>query len=289
MKTAAWAIAALTLLGLGALAAPTRDARAQHAGHGAPPPAAAPRTYTIEDLHRSGGVPRGWKFALPQGDAAKGRELFVQLECYMCHGVRGERFPSSGGDSKNVGPDLTGMGDHHPAEYFAESVLAPNAVILAGPGFVGADGRSIMPSYADALSVTQLVDLVAYLKSLTGSDGSAHAHGAGAQERTVGDYVVKLLYAGGHLMIFVNDASTGEPVPYLPVSVTLRTKGGGPRTVPLLPMVGENGFHYGASVSVPSSTSSVAVMIGPTTIRVMPSVAGRFSKRVTVEFEWQGS
>jgi cytochrome c551/c552 len=145
---------ALILLGLGALAFLTRDARAQHVGHGASPGASAPRTYTMDELHRSGGVPRGWKFALPQGDAAKGRALFVQLECYKCHAVKGERFPPSGGDARNVGPDLTGMGAHHPSEYLAESVLVPNAVILAGPGFVGADGRSIMPSYADALAPT---------------------------------------------------------------------------------------------------------------------------------------
>ena len=259
----------------------------------------------MEELHRSGGVPPGWKFALPQGDAARGRETFVQLECYKCHAVKGERFPPSGGDARSVGPELTGMGGRHPAEYLAESILAPNAVIIAGPGFTGADGCSIMPSYADALSVAQLVDLVAYLKSLAGSEG--HAHGAATLERSAGDYVVRLAYVGGgdhsahagharagapsagHLMVFVSDASTGEPVPYLPVSVTLRTKGAAPRTVKLTPMVGEGGFHYGVDVSVPGSTSSVAVTIGPATMRVMPSAAGRFGKPVTVEFEWQGS
>ncbi len=87
----------------------------------------------------------------------------------------------------DVGPELMGMGSHHPAEYFAESILAPNAVIVDGPGFAGPDGRSIMPSYADSLSVTQLVDLVAFLKSLTGDEG--HAHGAAAMEQTAGDYV----------------------------------------------------------------------------------------------------
>src|SRR2546422_3347053 len=35
-----------------------------------------------------------------------------------------------------------------PAEYFAESILSPNAVILDGPGYTGPDGKSIMPSYA---------------------------------------------------------------------------------------------------------------------------------------------
>jgi hypothetical protein len=50
---------------------------------------------------------------------------------------------------------------------------------LAGPpstGATGADSYSKMPDYSDSMSIRQLVDLVAYLKSLTGSghhDGHA--------------------------------------------------------------------------------------------------------------------
>jgi hypothetical protein len=59
------------------------------------------------------------------------------------------------------------MGGHHPAEYFAESILNPNAVIIVGPGYTGADGLSIMPDYRESLTVAELIDLVAYGKSLT--------------------------------------------------------------------------------------------------------------------------
>ena len=58
------------------------------------------------------------------------------------------------------------MGEHHPAGYLAESILNPNAVIVEGPGYSGPDGRSTMPDYRDALSVADLIDLVAYLRSL---------------------------------------------------------------------------------------------------------------------------
>ena len=58
------------------------------------------------------------------------------------------------------------MGEHHPAGYLAESILNPNAVIVKGPGYIGPDGRSTMPDYRDALSVADLIDLVAYLRSL---------------------------------------------------------------------------------------------------------------------------
>src|SRR6266511_2865131 len=109
-RRSAWAIGG-ALVGLVALTVAVSAPRAQHQGHGATPPAAA--------------APQGWKFALPAGDPAKGRQLFADLECYKCHAIQGESFPPGGGDAKNVGPELTGMGGMHPAEYFAESILSP--------------------------------------------------------------------------------------------------------------------------------------------------------------------
>jgi len=252
----------------------------------------------MEELHRMGGVPRGWKFTLPAGDAAKGRQVFADLECYTCHAIQGEKLPQPGGDAKNVGPELTSMGGHHPAEYFAESILSPNAVILEGPGYIGPDGKSIMPTYADSLSVTQLVDLVAFLKSLT---AGGHAHGPTATEKTAGDYTVRLEYRGGghgdhaghgapaaaagHLMVFVSDRVWGEPVPYLPLTASIRAAGKPARTVKLSPMVGGQGFHYGANVTVPEGPHTITLTIGPATMQVMAAAKGRYARAVTVVFE----
>ena len=305
------ALLGFALLTLVALAA---SALAQHQGHeqhtttppGASPTsaatqgAAASRKVTMEELHQSGGVPPGWKFALPGGDPAKGRQVFVDLECYKCHAIQGENFPS-GGDAKNVGPELTGMGGQHPAEYFAESILAPNAVILDGPGYAGPDGKSIMPSYADSLSVAQLVDLVAFLKGLT---AGGHMHAPAPAEKTAGDYMIRLDYRGGgdhagheghaghgaaaapgHLMVFVTDRATGESLPYLPVSATIRAAGKRARRVTLSPMVGGQGFHYGVNVILPDGAHTITLTIGPVAVAVMPSAKGRFAKPVTVVFE----
>jgi mono/diheme cytochrome c family protein len=60
------------------------------------------------------------------------------------------------------------MGSHHPAEYFAESIVNPNRVIVQGTGYTGPDGLSKMPDYGDTMTARQLVDVVAYLKSLKG-------------------------------------------------------------------------------------------------------------------------
>jgi mono/diheme cytochrome c family protein len=139
-----------------------------------------PIRISSDELHRHGGVPPGWRFTLPEGDAEDGRAVFAKLECYQCHTIRGERFPqSSPPPGVSAGPELTGMGDRHPAEYFAESILNPNAVITTEPGYTGADGLSIMPDYRDSLSAADLIDLVAYLKSLQGG----HDHGGSGAKR----------------------------------------------------------------------------------------------------------
>lgn len=132
----------------------------------------------MDELHRSGGVPRGWRMSIPSGDVGAGRKAFVDFGCPSCHAVQGDNVPAAGAESKGAGPDLTGMGNHHPAEYFAESILDPNAVLVEGPGFIGPDGRSVMPSYGD-MTLSQLADLVAYLSSLTGGS-SQHCHPAGS-------------------------------------------------------------------------------------------------------------
>ena len=105
--------------------------------------------------------PAGWRFTLPNGDAAEGRAVFQKYECQYCHEVRGEDFPFAGVD---YGPELSQMGPLHPLEYFAESVMNPNAVV--GKQYRGPDGKSTMPSYNEKMTVQELIDLSAYLASL---------------------------------------------------------------------------------------------------------------------------
>jgi L-cysteine S-thiosulfotransferase len=147
----------------------------RHKGEQAATKPPAPIRTTMEALHASGGVPRGWKFLVPPGNPARGREAFAALECFACHTVSGEDFPKTSKRSQEPGPDLTGMGSHHPAEYFAESIVNPNRVIVQGQGYTGADSLSKMPDYADVMTIGQLTDIVAYLKSLKG--GTMHDQG----------------------------------------------------------------------------------------------------------------
>ncbi len=278
----------------------------------------APIKITMEELHQHGGVPPGWRFHFPDGDPAAGRGVFTKLECYQCHTIQGESFPQISTSAANTGPELTGMGDHHPVEYFAESILNPNAVIVMGAGFTDADGISIMPDYRDSLTVAELIDLVAYLQGLKGEHAHApvaHHHGRDHHDalldQVVGEYRIRVMYHeakadshghGGHahgshggtaktktqnhLMVFITDGKTGEPVPYLPVSATIATTKQSPRTVKLAPMMGGQGFHYGADVTLPPRATKVILSIGPTSMRVMPSTAGRFAKPQKVSLDW---
>ena len=137
-------------------------------------PARSSIRITSMQLHMSpGGVPPGWKFTVPDGDPQAGRKAFVKFECFKCHNVQREHFPALSKTATDVGPDLTGMGGGmHPPEYFAQSIIDPNAVILDEPGYTGPDGKSKMPDYTESMSVRELIDVVAYLESLKG--GEAH-------------------------------------------------------------------------------------------------------------------
>jgi mono/diheme cytochrome c family protein len=313
-------VAALALSGIG-LALAQRS----HSGHGqeVAPPAAptrpapvpgarSPRRVTMEELHRAGGVPRGWKFAVPAGDAARGRQLFADLECYKCHVIKGELLPTPADEAQAKGPELTGMGGKHPAEYLAESVLAPNHVIVEGPGYTGPDGLSTMPSFADNLSLAQWLDLVAYLKSLTGASDAPHDGHEIEREQVAGDYRIRLVYvspapagehpgagrphAAGHesaatkpmlgpgrLSVFVTDREFDEPVPYLPIIAAVQAERRPTERLRLAPQMGEQGFHYQLDFTLPPRTQKITLSIGPTTL---PLARDRFTRAVSVVFEW---
>jgi hypothetical protein len=121
-------------------------------------------------------TPAGWKFVWPGGDPVRGRDVFVKLECYSCHEVRGQQFPVPS-DVANVGPELSVMGPLHPPEYFAESVVNPGAVVEKGKGYEAPDGSSRMPSYNDSVTVQEAIDLVAFLASLRPPHAAPGDHG----------------------------------------------------------------------------------------------------------------
>jgi Cu/Ag efflux protein CusF len=117
--------------------------------------------------------PQGWRFTMPKGDATKGRAAFEKFECYYCHEVRGERFP----DPVESAPELSQMAPLHPVEFFAESIMNPNAVVPKV--YRESDGKSPMTNFAEKMTVQELIDLSAYLASLKPRGGPKSVNGEG--------------------------------------------------------------------------------------------------------------
>jgi mono/diheme cytochrome c family protein len=114
-------------------------------------------------------VPPGWRFTVPAGDATAGKQVFEKMQCYSCHTVRGQRFGEPSQNPGGIGPDLTPAHGRLPAEYLAESIVSSNRVVAHGQfraAYRAADGRSRMGDYSEIMTVRELIDLVAFLRSL---------------------------------------------------------------------------------------------------------------------------
>ncbi len=111
---------------------------------------------------------------MPDGDPDLGQSVFLDMECTRCHLLQGLDVELSEDEQGGVGPELTNIGSIQTRRYLLESLLEPNAVIVADPDGVepGGEGSyrdefgdSRMPSFLDTLTVQQLLDLATFLAS----------------------------------------------------------------------------------------------------------------------------
>jgi nitric oxide reductase subunit C len=117
------------------------------------------------------GLPGVEGHAAAAGPAERGRATFEgKGACASCHSLsEGATLvgPSLAGIASRAGPrvqepEYTGAA-RSAEEYLRESVLEPNAYVVAGERY-GAPGASLMPShYASLLAPSELDDLVAFL------------------------------------------------------------------------------------------------------------------------------
>jgi Cu/Ag efflux protein CusF len=104
--------------------------------------------------------PKGWRFTMPKGNPAKGKAVFEKFECYYCHEVRNEGFSAP----TESAPELSQMAPMHPVEFFAESILNPNAVVPKA--YRESDGKSPMTDFTEKMTVRELIDVSAYIAAL---------------------------------------------------------------------------------------------------------------------------
>jgi len=106
-------------------------------------------------------------FSLPDGIPQTGQETFAQLQCNACHTVAGVEFAKLEGTSEPIvalggeTPRVRTYGD------LVTSIINPSHRFAIGYAAedVKTDGESKMRLYNDEMTVTQLIDLVAFLQS----------------------------------------------------------------------------------------------------------------------------
>lgn len=105
-------------------------------------------------------------FRLPDGDASKGQEAFVALQCHACHTVSGVELPAP--ESRSEINVVVG-GEVAKIKTYGELVTAvinPSHDLAAGfdPAKYGAGKTSPMPDYTRTMTARQLIDIVAFLQ-----------------------------------------------------------------------------------------------------------------------------
>ncbi len=116
-----------------------------------------------------------WLSGAPAGESLEqaGGRLFTQFNCQTCH----EQGPTSRGPSLHeiLGRTVrlkSGETITVDEAYLRESILQPNAKLVAGY-------EAVMPTYQGQLSEEQVLQLIAYIKSLTRPEGQP---GKGSQK-----------------------------------------------------------------------------------------------------------
>lgn len=113
------------------------------------------------------GPKSGKGFTLPDGDPRRGEQLFVELKCHECHSVSGIDLP----DPEEARDPLVGLGGEVPriSTYgeLVTSIINPSHKLAKGYAAeqTAANGQSKMRNYNDVMTVSQLIDLVAFLQS----------------------------------------------------------------------------------------------------------------------------
>lgn len=108
--------------------------------------------------------PRG--FSLPKGNVERGKAVFIKYRCLACHSIDDV---SDADIDKELAVSVPLGGEVRKTKTYAElvtSVINPSHKIAKVylSGIVNADGSSKMRNYNDVMTVTELVDLVAFLQ-----------------------------------------------------------------------------------------------------------------------------
>ncbi len=105
-------------------------------------------------------------FFLPKGNPEAGRQAFKDLQCLACHAVEKDAEFSTP-SMVPPGPVLGVKQGNYATGWIANSIVSPSHTIaLDSNGEVEGTQLSRMGDFTGRMTVRQLIDLVAYLKSM---------------------------------------------------------------------------------------------------------------------------
>ncbi|MCM0147884.1 c-type cytochrome [Photobacterium galatheae] len=108
-------------------------------------------------------------FSLPTGDEAQGKAVFLKYQCLACHSMTGFEDEASKLTRALDTPVVLG-GEVSRIRTYPElvtSVINPSHRLAEGydDQEIQVDGQSVMPSFNDVMTVTEMVNLVYFLES----------------------------------------------------------------------------------------------------------------------------
>ncbi len=104
-------------------------------------------------------------FYLPDGDPVKGQAVFVSMRCNACHSVAGVDLPAPVAEPP-VSVELGGEVPHVKTDgELAGSIIAPSHRLRSHAANAKSGQLSRMGDFSEAMSVRELIDLVAFLQS----------------------------------------------------------------------------------------------------------------------------
>ncbi|MFT4993829.1 MAG: sulfur-oxidizing protein SoxX [Paraglaciecola sp.] len=121
-------------------------------------------TFILQGCNPGPDSPRG--FSLPSGDAVKGEKVLMKYQCLACHNLEGFDYDSF---NKQFEPPVLLGGTSARVKTYADlvsSIINPSHR-LAGNyplSLTQQDGVSKMRVFNDVMTVTELVNLVAFLQ-----------------------------------------------------------------------------------------------------------------------------
>ena len=104
-------------------------------------------------------------FYMPNGDPAKGQTVFVAMQCHACHSVAGVALPPP--VAEPAVPVVLGGEVPRPRTdgELTASIIAPSHRIRYRGDTVKSGQLSRMGDFSEAMTVRDLIDLVAFLQS----------------------------------------------------------------------------------------------------------------------------